>query len=223
MNVYDKLLLLPFFQGIARKELEQLASKLRFDFRTYDTGDVIAKENSRCTTLQLLMEGHMTAKARSANHHYSLIETQDAPYAIEPDRLFGLQQHMERQYTALDSCTVLCLQKDDILRLCAQSLVFEINFLNALSTTAQRAKSTLWRSFPHSIPRKIATFVAIRSLHPAGRKTLHIRMADLAKTIGESRLNVSRTLHALENQGLISFKRQEIVIHHLEKLLTLED
>ena len=222
MTVYDKLLLLPFFQGIDRKELETLVSKVRFDFKKHEPGQQIAQENSRRTTLTLLMEGRMAAQAHSADRRYSVRERLEAPYAIEPERLFGLQQHTERSYEAVSDCSVLNLQKDDVLRLCAQSLVFEINILNALSTTAQRAKATIWRNPPTSIPQKIATFVANRSLHPAGEKTLYIRMVDLARAIGESRINVSRTLHTLQSQGLIAFCRQEIFIPHLEKLLRWE-
>ena len=109
------------------------------------------------------------------------------------------------------------------LRLCAQSLVFELNVLNTISTSAQRAGSAFWRTPPTTIPRKIATFVAHRSLRPAGPKTLSIRLTDLGSAIGESRLNVSRSLHGLEAQGLVALARQTIIIHRLEQLLSVED
>ena len=118
---------------------------------------------------------------------------------------------------------VLRLQKDDVLRLCAQSLVFELNVLNTISTSAQRAGAAFWRKPPTTIPRKIATFVAHRSLRPAGPKTLSIRLTDLGSAIGESRLNVSRSLHGLEAQGLVALARQTIIIHRLEQLLSVED
>lgn len=223
MTVYAKLLRLPFFQGVDRDELETMASKIRFDFRQYEAGQWIVRESDRCATLMLLMNGGAEAVASSADHSYSLRERVDAPCAIEPDRLFGLQQHVARSYQATTPSTVLHLQKDDVLRLCAQSLVFEINILNTISTSSQRAKSAFWRTPPTTIPRKIATFVAHRSLRPAGAKTLSIRLADLGTAIGESRLNVSRTLHALEAKGLVALSRQSITIFRLEQLLALED
>lgn len=223
MTIYAKLLRLPFFQGIDRDELEAMASKIRFDFQKYDEGAWIARENDRCATLTLVMTGSVEAEAISADHSYSLREQIDAPCAIEPERIFGLRQHLARGYRATTPCNVLRLQKDDVLRLCAQSLVFELNVLNTISTFAQRAGSAFWRTPPTTIPRKIATFVAHRSLRPAGPKTLSIRLTDLGSAIGESRLNVSRSLHGLEAQGLVALARQTIIIHRLEQLLSVED
>lgn len=223
MTIYAKLLRLPFFQGIDRDELEAMASKIRFDFQKYDEGAWIARENDRCATLTLVMTGSVEAEAISADHSYSLREQIDAPCAIEPERIFGLRQHLARGYRATTPCNVLRLQKDDVLRLCAQSLVFELNVLNTISTSAQRAGSAFWRTPPTTIPRKIATFVAHRSLRPAGPKTLSIRLTDLGSAIGESRLNVSRSLHGLEAQGLVALARQTIIIHRLEQLLSVED
>lgn len=223
MTIYAKLLRLPFFQGIDRDELEAMASKIRFDFQKYDEGAWIARENDRCATLTLVMTGSVEAEAISADHSYSLRELIDAPCAIEPERIFGLRQHLAQGYRATTPCNVLRLQKDDVLRLCAQSLVFELNVLNTISTSAQRAGSAFWRTPPTTIPRKIATFVAHRSLRPAGPKTLSIRLTDLGSAIGESRLNVSRSLHGLEAQGLVALARQTIIIHRLEQLLSVED
>lgn len=223
MTIYAKLLRLPFFQGIDRDELEAMASKIRFDFQKYDEGAWIARENDRCATLTLVMTGSVEAEAISADHSYSLREQIDAPCAIELERIFGLRQHLARGYRATTPCNVLRLQKDDVLRLCAQSLVFELNVLNTISTSAQRAGSAFWRTPPTTIPRKIATFVAHRSLQPAGPKTLSIRLTDLGSAIGESRLNVSRSLHGLEAQGLVALARQTIIIHRLEQLLSVED
>lgn len=223
MTIYAKLLRLPFFQGIDRDELEAMASKILFDFQKYDEGAWIARENDRCATLTLVMTGSVEAEAISADHSYSLRELIDAPCAIEPERIFGLRQHLARGYRATTPCNVLRLQKDDVLRLCAQSLVFELNVLNTISTSAQRAGSAFWRTPPTTIPRKIATFVAHRSLRPAGPKTLSIRLTDLGSAIGESRLNVSRSLHVLEAQGLVALARQTIIIHRLEQLLSVED
>lgn len=223
MTIYAKLLQLPFFQGIDRDELEAMASKIRFDFQKYDEGAWIARENDRCATLTLVITGSVEAEAISADHSYSLRELIDAPCAIEPERIFGLRQHLARGYRATTPCNVLRLQKDDVLRLCAQSLVFELNVLNTISTSAQRAGSAFWRTPPTTIPRKIATFVAHRSLRPAGPKTLSIRLTDLGSAIGESRLNVSRSLHGLEAQGLVVLARQTIIIHRLEQLLSVED
>jgi hypothetical protein len=58
-------------------------------------------------------------------------------------------------------------------------------------------------------------------MRPAGEKTLNIKMETLATLIAESRLNVSRELNAMQQEGLISITRGIIRVPALEKLLSL--
>jgi DNA-binding transcriptional regulator LsrR (DeoR family) len=56
-------------------------------------------------------------------------------------------------------------------------------------------------------------------MRPAGPKTIHIKMEDLARMIAESRLNLSRELNKMHDEGIIRITRGEIYIPALEKLI----
>ena len=56
-------------------------------------------------------------------------------------------------------------------------------------------------------------FVNDRTLFSHSPVTLHIKMTTLAKFIGESRLNLSRTLHSLQQQGVLTMTRGVISLH----------
>ena len=58
----------------------------------------------------------------------------------------------------------------------------------------------------------------LRSMKPEGKKILKIKMEDLASLIDETRINVSKVLNDLQEQGLVQLSRKEIYIPALEKL-----
>ena len=55
-------------------------------------------------------------------------------------------------------------------------------------------------------------------MKPEGKKIFKIKMEDLASLIDETRINVSKVLNDLQEQGLVQLSRKEISIPALEKL-----
>ena len=67
--------------------------------------------------------------------------------------------------------------------------------------------------------RKDCTFHG-DALHKTGRKedTIH-KMEQLGREINESRLNISRELNAMNDEGIITLRRSEICFPQLERLI----
>jgi hypothetical protein len=80
------------------------------------------------------------------------------------------------------------------------------------------AKHT-WRSQPDDLAERFTKFVADRAVKPAGRKEMWIDMPTLADELLTTRLNVSRMLNKLADEGLICISRKKIIIPQLEKLI----
>jgi CRP-like cAMP-binding protein len=80
------------------------------------------------------------------------------------------------------------------------------------------AYEKLWNSHIGNTEEKILIFLVLRSMKPEGKKILKIKMEDLASLIDETRINVSKVLNDLQEQGLVQLSRKEISIPALEKL-----
>ena len=117
-----------------------------------------------------------------------------------------------------DSIYILTSSKSEILRLSEQYEIFRLNLLNIISTQGQRISRLPWHPIPKTIHAKIIRFFQSHCLHPVGSKTLNIKMETLAREIGESRLNVSRELNRMHEEGLIQITRGIIRIPAMEKL-----
>ena len=110
------------------------------------------------------------------------------------------------------------LTKAIVLDLLTHYPAFQINFYNTLSTFAQNTKQQLWQIRRTTEEERFRAFLQRRSLRPAGKKTLHIRMEDLAVELGVTRLRVSQMLARLASQGKLTTSRGVIEIPALETL-----
>lgn len=215
-KIYDRLLSLPLFQGLSQDDLSTIVETTRFDFRSYAPGETIVRTDAPCTHLCIIMNGAIEVVTRSDDHSYQLMERLATPLLMEPERLFGLHQFHTREVKSLEKCQVLAIEKDAVLRLAAEYLVFRINLLNGLAAVNQRQLRQAWHPAPKALTTRIVRFVEQRALRPAGYKELHIKMTHLADELNDSRLDVSRALHDLQSRGLVTLRRGTIVFPTFE-------
>ena len=218
LQIYDKLLELPLFLGIGAADLAEIVSTTKFGFLKLKPKETLVKENDRGGRLYFLMDGKLLVESCANNHSYSIIEEVAAPTAIQPERVFGLVQHYSKTFVAETKCNILYIDKSEVLNLANNYLIFRLNFLNMLSTQAQRCSRLPWQQQPKDIQEKFIHFIRTHCDHPAGKKTIKINMQTLANELHESRLNVSKMLNALNENNTIALMRGEINIPSLEKL-----
>ena len=122
-------------------------------------------------------------------------------------------------FTVTEDIQYFEIKKEDVRDVLFDYETFRINYLNLLSRYTQYTSRRLWRCQPDSIIERFNQFVQARSMYPAGRKELQIRMEDLAEELLTTRLRVSESLHQLQSQGLVLTHRGRIEIPALEKMV----
>ena len=207
---------LPLFQGMSYSELDNVIAKVRLGFNKLGSGDIIVEEGQLADGLTFILNGSVLAETCADDRGYSVVEWLQVPCVLQPERIFGLTQRYSRTFRAETDCNILYIGKSDILSLASSSEVFRLNLLNIVCTMTQRLQRQPWRTKPVGIRRKLFTFVANRCMRPAGKKILNIGMVRLGNEIGESRLNVSVELNAMDGEGLIVLKKSKIIIPALE-------
>lgn len=219
LNMYDTLLQLPLFQGMGQEDLAQVVGHTRFEFSRYKCHDILIQENEPCRGLVFLTKGQITTIHTSDNHLMEVRELVFAPTLLQPECLFGLTQRYSQTFVAsTERCDTLSISKEEVNRLLGTYELFRTSLLNIISTQSQRRSHLPWRSRPRSIREKIVRFFSDHCQYPAGEKVISVKMQSIATEIGESRLNVSKTLHTLEEEGLLSIGRAFIHIPRLEDL-----
>ncbi len=218
-TIYDTLLGLPLFQGLGHSSIMDVVGHTKIHFTHHAPGEQIVSAYSPCQSIIFLIKGGLKAVTYSDNRSYHVEEIEHAPFVIEPERLFGFSQNYSSSYMATSNVDLMHISKNEVITLAANYYVFRINLLNILTTQNQRLLRRPWRTIPRNRREKIVRFFVDHSSHPAGHKLFHIGMQQLATHIGESRLNVSRELHAMTSEGLVLLARGIIEVPALEQLL----
>lgn len=218
MQIYDKLLGLPLFQGMSSSDLQDIVTRVKFGFHKYARNTVIADEGDRCEGIIFLLSGDVEMISVSADHALRITEFPVLPFALEPDRVFGLQQYYCRKYIAKTQCNALFVRKADIILLATEFMVFRLNLLNILSTSSQRYYRQIWKHTPTSTETRLIELFRSHSALPSGTKIIHTKMVQLANEINEARLDVSIALNKLHSENKIILQRGIITIPKLELL-----
>ena len=218
LQLYDKLIELPLFIGISTDELSDIVGQTKFGFHKLAVDRPLVSTDDKCTQLFFLMSGTLRVVSYADNYRYRIEEELSAPAVIQPEHLFGLQQRYTKDFIAQTDCSLLSLDKAEVLRLLDSYLIFRLNLLNSISMQAQRMSRVPWRQQSSDIRQQFVNFLRLRCLTQAGCKVLRIRMEELAKELHQSRLNVSRMLNALQNEGLLTMSRGIIIVPQLETL-----
>ncbi len=219
LQIYDKLLLFPLFQGMSRDDLEQVAGHTRFGFSKLTPGSVIVSEGENCMQMFFLVSGTLRVETIADDRGYMVTERLEAPAILQPEVVFGYAQRYTHTYIAQTDVNFITVGKDELLRLSEDFLVFRLNLLNIYATQTQKMSRLLWQHVPISLEDRIVRFFVQHCLYPAGPKVFHILMNRLAGELNESRLNVSRALNVLQRDGMIILHRGRVEIPMMERLL----
>ncbi len=195
LQLYDTLYGLSLFQGLSRNDLSEIVAQIRFGFHKAADGECVMREGDTCDKLVFLINGKLRIENQSVNRRYSITEEINAPTVLQPERLFGLKQRYTTTYIAVGQCNFIALDKQEV--------------------------QAIWHSTPLSVRERIIHFIEQRCQRPAGEKHIKIRMEDLAEEISDSRLNVSRALNAMQDEGLIRLGRGSIHIPQVEMLIQI--
>ena len=218
-KLYDILLALPLFLGMSRNDLHQAAGKTRFDFMKTPAEENIVGEGEPCKHLFFLLTGTVTVWTEADDHGYRVVESLTAPEIFQPECIFGLSQRFTHTYIAQTDCSIMRLEKKDILKLSELFDIFRINLLNLISAQTQKMSKKFLRVPPKSLEERIVRFLEAHCIRPAGEKDFYIKMTRIGEELNDSRLDVSRALNNLKKEGLLQLHRGRIHISAMEKLI----
>ena len=175
------------------------------------------KDGDICTHLYFLINGSVRVESFSDDHAYRVVEPMQAPYILQPEAVFGYNQRYTHTFTAMSDTSFITIDKEEVVRLSEDFLVFRLNLLNIYATQTQKLNRQPWRQCPQSLRERLVRFFVQHCVYPAGAKTFHILMNRLAAELNESRLEISRALNAMQNDGLLTLHRGRIEIPSLEQ------
>lgn len=218
MKLYDSLQSSPLFQGLTSDNLLQIIGQTKFSFHKIAAGDTIKNEGEQCNRLALVTCGQAKSVTHADDRGYSFEECVAAPYMLQPECVFGLHTHYTRTFIATKTCDTVEIDKNDLMRISDEFIIFRMNLINYISALSQKATRKLWHPTPADARGRIVYFIKQHCLSPTGPKTMRIKMTRLAQETGTGRRAVSEALNAMQDEKLLTFSRGIIEIPHIEAL-----
>jgi len=219
LQIYEKLLQFPLFQGMSRDDLELVAGHTRLGFQKILQGKTVVAEGDVCNHLHFLISGVLRVETKADDRSYKLVERLTAPFIFQQEAIFGYSQRYTHTFVVDEDANFITIDKSEVLRLSDDFLVFRLNMLNLYATQTQKLSRQFLRNAPLSLEDRIIRFFVQRCVYPAGPKMFYILMSRLAAEVNDSRLNVSRSLNLLQREGKVILHRGRVEIPQLEQLL----
>lgn len=216
--MYDTLLQLPLFQGLAKNDFTSILDKVKIHFLKRKAGDTVALGGEDCRELVFLLNGSLVSKTSDRDELYTFYEAINAPFLIEPYSLFGWSTKYVSTYTALTACNLVTIEKAYLLSELNNYEIIRLNYLNILSNRAQNLHDRLWTNLPESLHDRIVEFILLHSYVPGGEKRLKVKMDDLAKLLSSTRIRVSKALNEMQDKHWLTLHRGEIRIPDISLL-----
>ena len=151
---------LPLFLGMSSNDISNLLTTFPIAYHVYGDGKVVAQADTACNSLIFLVRGKMRVSTTADDHGYTIEELFEAPNVVQPERLFGISPRYTRTFTTAGQCAVMCIAKNDVVKLSATYDIFRINLLNLFSTQAQRLARIPWRHVNDSRRARIIHFIS---------------------------------------------------------------
>ena len=162
-SMFDTLLLLPLFQGLAQEDFTKILGKVKLHFTKHKKREVIAAKGSPCRELIFVLRGEVSVTSASDAPAYSLTETLPAPWVIEPQSLFGMQTAYAADYVSTEETSTISIDKLAVINELFKYDIFRLNYMNMVSNRAQQLYERLWRSCTGTLEERIAAFMLLHA------------------------------------------------------------
>lgn len=218
-SVFQRIQLLPLFQGSSRDELLRMLERAKFNFISAEPREVILYQGKSATQLIYVLSGKIQCH-QTFSADLEVTEYIEGPHLFQPESLFGASPLWRHTLTAVTDAQLLMISKQDLMVHLMDFWTFRMAFLNYLCRLSETNQSKLAPCSSVTLQSALIDYLQQLFITPSGHKELKIGMKQLALQFSTSRLSMSKCLNQMQQSGLLKLGRKSIVIPDNNRLLT---
>lgn len=209
-SMYENLMVLPLFNGVSYNRISEIVGNTRLAFSKYLPGEKIIEAGDPCTRMMFVIGGSVRLTVRNSTDRFIVCQTLEAPTVVSPDFLFGRNTLYPATVVAIDTVSIMQIEKNDFINIIRSDEVCLFNYLNYISTNAQKAIDGVLALTSGSLEERIAFWIIALTQRDAKDVTLACRQRDLYTLFGVQRSSFISTLDSMKERGLIDYTPTEI-------------
>lgn len=211
-NMYENIMLLPFFNGMSYNRISEIVGNTKLAFLKYLDNETIVSAGDPCTHLIFVIGGNVRLTIINSNNRFRVTQDLSAPSVITPDFLFGRNTGYPATITAVGTVSLLQIAKTDFITIVQSDEVCLYNYLNFISTNAQKGIDGVIALTSGELEERIAFWILALTQRDATNITLSCRQRDLYTLFGVQRSSFISTLDSMKKKGLIEYSSNEIKV-----------
>lgn len=216
MDVLNRCIL---FKEIDNKEIENLISKVSFTISSFNNGQIIALEESPCTSIGIILKGNVEIQKIYPSGKVMTLNTFGEGNIFGEAIVFSNKNIYPSTIFSIGNTEIMFITRNDIIWMCKNSDKFLSNFAKLLSNRILMLSDKIRNLSYETIRQKVANFLLeeykkqqnIFLNFPYTRKKM-------AEILNIPRPSLSRELITMREEGIIDFDKNIIKILDMDLL-----
>ncbi len=208
--MYETLMGLPMFNGVSYNRISEIVGSTKLSFLKYLPDETFIQHQEPCSYLKFIISGSARITIPSPDGRFTVSSTLTAPAVIMPDYLFGRSTLYPCKAVAIDTTSIMQISKSDFTRILATDEIFMFNFLNIISSNAQKSIDGVLALTSGTLEERIAFWIVALTQRSATDIELSCRQRDLCAVFGVQRSSFIATLEGMKEQGMIEYDSNKI-------------
>ena len=209
-SMYENLMTLPLFKGVSYSRLSEIVGNTRLAFLKYLPGEHMLSAGEPCTHIKFVISGHVRLTICNESDRVKVSQTLSSPAVISPDFLFGRNTLYPASATAIDTVSIMQIEKKDFIPLLQSDDVFLFNYLNILSSNAQKAVDGVLAITSGSLEERIAFWIIALTQIDSDDKVLSAKQRDQYSRFCVQRSSFIAALDGMKAHGILDYTPTEI-------------
>lgn len=207
------------FKGIDSENLKKIYEETKYHINKYDKGEIIAHEEEECSTIGLILEGTIELQRIYPSGKYIVLNKLTLGDVFGEAIIFSKQENYPATVIALNQCSILYIDKVDMLELFSREKRILENFLELLSNKVLMLNSKIKNISFKNIKHRVINYI-LETMKLQKNSTIKLKESkeSIAAALGIPRPSLSRELINLRDMGYIDFDRSNIKILDIEAL-----
>lgn len=202
-EIRELLFSIPLFKDLSLNVKRTLLEKLSCQFYQIHKKEVIARQNTPCKWLYVLLKGRLKVEIIDALGNKILIEYILAPKAFATPHLFSADSTLPATFTTLEEGILMTATKESLFRLFSEEPGILRNFLRITGNCTHCTVKRLHMLSYKSVRGRIIAYLMDHKKPDMNVITMEHNQQQLAEYLGVTRPALSKEINKMAKEGLV--------------------